>query len=296
MLELACIWSAAGVVSRCAFFLFSHFFHFCIFAFFHFFQFFHFFICFIFSFFPFFHFSFFSFFHFFGFFLEERKKKNALTETTSHQKNAIRRTTYHSLSLVYQQALQDHLRLLLQHSSQESATSTEYPASTRSGSMSEEVRGNTHGPAETENPNTNVDNEEVRGNSLHDLPEWQEEFKDNLVDESFAEHRDASSSSHELPSEPRAKVVSGKHSIFTHFPKDRNCDICLRTQITSASCRRRTGTVVPRAEHFGDLITADHKFLSEEIESRNNLRHAVVVQDWATQWLQSYPCKTRRWG
>ena len=37
---------------------------------------------------------------------------------------------------------------------------------------------------------------------------------DNLVDESVAEHRDASSSSHELPSEPRAKVVSGKHSIF----------------------------------------------------------------------------------
>ena len=58
------------------------------------------------------------------------------------------------------------------------------------------------------------------------------------------------SSSHELPSEPRGKLVSGKHSIETHFPKDRNCDICLRTKITRASCRKRTGTVVARAGNF----------------------------------------------
>ena len=42
-----------------------------------------------------------------------------------------------------------------------------------------------------------------------DLPEWLQEFKHGLVDESVPEHRDASSSSHELPMEPRAKVVSG---------------------------------------------------------------------------------------
>ena len=56
-------------------------------------------------------------------------------------------------------------------------------------------------------------------------------------------------------------MVSGKHSIFTHFPKDRDCDICLRTKITMASWRRRTGTVVPKADNFGDLIPADHKVL-----------------------------------
>ena len=70
------------------------------------------------------------------------------------------------------------------------------------------------------------------------------------MDDSVPEHPDGSSSSHELPSEPRAKVVPGKHSIFTHFPKDRNCDTCLRTEITRASCRRRAGTVVPRAEKW----------------------------------------------
>ena len=87
------------------------------------------------------------------------------------------------------------------------------------------------------------------------MPYWLQEFKHGLVDEGVPEHRDPSSSSPELPLEPRAKVVSGKHNILTHFPKDRNCDICLRTKITRASCRRRTGTVVPRADNFGDLIT-----------------------------------------
>ena len=36
---------------------------------------------------------------------------------------------------------------------------------------------------------------------------------------------------------------------------------------------------------FGDLITADHKVLSDNCESRNNHRYAVVVQDLATQWI-----------
>ena len=45
---------------------------------------------------------------------------------------------------------------------------------------------------------------------------------------------------------------------------------------------------------FGDLINADHKVLSEGCESRNNHRHAVVVQDLATQWTQSYPCKKQK--
>ena len=95
--------------------------------------------------------------------------------------------------------------------------------------------------------------------------------------------------------ESRAKVNpgSGKHSIYTHFPKNPNGDICLKMKITSACCRRRIGTVVPRAEHFGDLITADHKVLSKGSESRDNHRYAVVVKDLATQWLQSYPCKTK---
>ena len=62
-------------------------------------------------------------------------------------------------------------------------------------------------------------------------------FRENLVDENTSTepwgnskqgNQDTSNSSHELPVEPRAKVepASGKHSVYTHFPKDPNCDIC----------------------------------------------------------------------
>ena len=150
----------------------------------------------------------------------------------------------------------------------------------------------------------NEGHEEVQSDLLHELPDWQQEFRENLVDERCPfeprrnpspGHRDTSSSSHELPMESRAKVEpgSGKRSVYTHFPNYPNCDTCLRTKITRASCRKRTGTVVPKAENFGELITADHKILSEGSESRNNHRCAVVVQDLATQWLQSYPCQTK---
>ena len=74
---------------------------------------------------------------------------------------------------------------------------------------------------------------------------------------------------------------------------DTSPETCQRTKITRAPCRRRIGGVVNRAENFGDLITADRKVLSENCESRNNHRNAVVVQDLATQWIQSYPCKTK---
>ena len=91
---------------------------------------------------------------------------------------------------------------------------------------------------------------------------------------------------------PTRSADLGKQSVFSHFPKDRNCEICLRTKFTSSPYGRRNGGAVPRAENFGDLITADHKVLSDNFESRNNHRYAVAVQDLATQWIQSYPCKT----
>ena len=120
---------------------------------------------------------------------------------------------------------------------------------------------------------------------MRDLPEWLEEFAENLVDESVPKHRDAPvRSSRESASETRGKVVSGKHS------KDRNCDICLRTKITMVSCRRRVGGAVPREEIFGDLITADHK---KGCGSRNSHRYAIMVQDLANQRIQSYPCKNK---
>ena len=96
---------------------------------------------------------------------------------------------------------------------------------------------------------------------------------------------------------PRAKVVPSRaqHSVFTDFPKDRNCDICMGTKIARASCRRRTGdSRATERKNDGDLITADHKILSEwKWIAETMHRYAVVVQDLATQWIQAYPCKTK---
>ena len=101
------------------------------------------------------------------------------------------------------------------------------------------------------------------------------------------------SSSHEVSLEPTTKRLEdlGKHNVHTHFPKDRNCDICILTKITRAPSRRRNGGAVLQAANFGDLITADHKVLNDNSESRNNHRYAVVVQDSAAQWIQAFPCK-----
>ena len=152
-------------------------------------------------------------------------------------------------------------------------------------------------PTKNPKPNKNEDRDIERRDLLNsDIPEWLREFRENLVDDRVPERRDShASSSHEVSLEPTSKrsVDLGKHSVYTHFLKDRNCEICQTTKITRAPCRRRKGEAVPRADNFGDLITADHKVLSEGCESRNNHRYAIVVQDFSTRWIQSYPCKTK---
>ena len=149
-------------------------------------------------------------------------------------------------------------------------------------------------PTKNPKPNQNENPEQVgRDPYYSDIPEWLQEFRENLVDDRVLEHRDShASSSHESSLEAMRSVDLGKHSVKTHLPKDRNREICQRTKNTRAPCRRRNGGVVLRAKNFGDLITADHKVLSASCESRNNHRYAIVVQDMATQWIQSYPCKS----
>ena len=158
--------------------------------------------------------------------------------------------------------------------------------------------GQPHETQANKNPKTNKKETTIkRGNSLNsEIPEWLQEFRENLVDDEIPlQGGSHASSSHEASSEPTTKRREdlGKHSVYTYFPKDRNCEICKRTKITRAPCRRRNGEAVPRADKFGDLITADHKVLSDNYESRNNHRYAVVVQDLATQWIQAYPCKNK---
>ena len=173
-----------------------------------------------------------------------------------------------------------------------------YPVTVSSKHVERKERGDQlTKPTKNPKPNKNEDLDLERRDLLNsDILEWLQEFRENLVDDRVPEHRDSHASSSHKPSlEPMLarSVDLGKHSVYTHFPKDRNYEICQRTKITRAPCRRRIGGAVPRAENYGDLITADHKVLSDGCESRKNHRYAVVVQDLATQWIQLYPCETK---
>ena len=113
-----------------------------------------------------------------------------------------------------------------------------------------------------------------------EILEWLQELREILVDDEIPVHGDShASSSHEASLEPTTKRRQdlGKHSVYTHFPKDRNCEICTRIKITRAPCRRRNGEAVPRADKFVDLITADHKVLSDKYA---NLETITDMQSW----------------
>ena len=98
--------------------------------------------------------------------------------------------------------------------------------------MLNEQNGATRWPSQ---PNKTENHGTERGDPLYsDIPQWLQEFKENLVDDRVPERRDShASSSHEPSLEPTLarSLDLGKHSVYTHFPKDRNCEICQRTKI-----------------------------------------------------------------
>ena len=175
---------------------------------------------------------------------------------------------------------------------QEAVIPTQHPASTRRESTSSTVWGSlSPKPAEAEKQikMTTKSTEKLVARSAR------------MVRRVHGESCGKSSSS--TGTHPRVLLVSHLQSreqkwyrastvlkLTTERPKLQTCQ---RTKITRAPCRRRIGGVVPRAENVGDLKTADHKVLSESCESRNNHRYAIVVQDLAAQWIQSYPCKNK---
>ena len=129
-------------------------------------------------------------------------------------------------------------------------------------------------------PNKNEDHDLERWDPLYsDIPERLQEVRENLVGHRVPEHRDShASSSHEPSLEPMRCVDLGNHSIKTHFPKDRNCEICQRTKITRAPCRRRI--VVPRAEILVIWIQQITKFFVKLV----NLETIIDMQSWCKTW------------
>ena len=85
-----------------------------------------------------------------------------------------------------------------------------------------------------------------------------------------------------IGSQPR-----GNHNVFTHIPKDPNCEVCKKTKSTRARCRikpEKRVDGIALSTKFGDLITADYKSRNVENESRCRHRNNLIVQDGFTNW------------
>ena len=73
----------------------------------------------------------------------------------------------------------------------------------------------------------------------------------------------------------------------TYFPEDPNCEVCKWINITRVPCRKRTSSRALRAEMFGDLITADQKFL----QKRANRQQQSQVCSCCTRFGHSVDSK-----
>ena len=77
-------------------------------------------------------------------------------------------------------------------------------------------------------PKTNQKETTIERENLCDdseIPEWLQEFRENLVDDEIPlQGGSHASSSHEASLEPTTKRREdlGEHNVHTHFPKDRN--------------------------------------------------------------------------
>ena len=65
----------------------------------------------------------------------------------------------------------------------------------------------------------------------------------------------------------KVETQKRRYSIYTHFPEDRNCDKCVRKNYEGSVQKTHWRSSTLEQKKFGDLITADHKVLSESCES-----------------------------
>ena len=100
--------------------------------------------------------------------------------------------------------------------------------------------------------NYNGDNETARRNPSLDLPEWLEEFTENLVDESVPAHRDTPpSSSRESALEPRRREVSDKHIICIQFQLVEPCNVVAQLVTSQPVAAHTTVTFFSHSDVLG---------------------------------------------
>ena len=105
---------------------------------------------------------------------------------------------------------------------QDSSSTSPRPARLRSDDTHYQAPGNRGDPPYITKQKKKKGNNQATSSRLRDLQEW------------LTEVEALANSSHDSDSERPTKVASRKHSIYTHFTKDRNCEICKRTKFTRA--------------------------------------------------------------
>ena len=93
------------------------------------------------------------------------------------------------------------------------------------------------------------------------------------------------------PAKPASHRARRKTNLITYFPTASNCEVrrCMKVARAPSGINPDDQTdKIQIAERCGDMVTADHKVLNEEQESRLHHKYAVVVQDLATEWTQKW--------
>ena len=90
------------------------------------------------------------------------------------------------------------------------------------------------------------------------------------------------------------KSGSRKLIVFTHFSKDPNFEVRRpNPELRGFRAEDALKFFIHLAVKSVDRISADHKILNEQGEPCNTHRYAVIVQDLATEWIQSHQCKIK---
>ena len=183
--------------------------------------------------------------------------KNHISSKTGFGYSAIRRTSFLFVVLGLSSSSSGSSSTLKTPSRQESHSSSSSSSSSSSPTVSEiqtrergdriesdisPVDDRSGRPDDTQANKIQKSNKEEttieRGDPLYsEILEWLQEFREILVDDEIPlQGGSHASSSHKVSLESTFKRRADlcKHIVYTHFPKDRNCEICQRTKITRA--------------------------------------------------------------
>ena len=85
-----------------------------------------------------------------------------------------------------------------------------------------------------------------------------------------------------------------EHNLCTHFPKDRNCVICMHAKTTAEPkySKKWPEQVWPgkmQPKEFGTMFTLDHIELDLSEEGRNDEHKVLSILDIATIFMMVYP-------